>query len=580
MNIKNLSIILISFLLVLNLNAQERLVVDSLKSAITAAKQDTTKIHQLLKLADVYSQFHEDTTILYLKQALHLARELDSPLWKARIFNELGIHYAFKSEFFKALEHIDLAENILSVFPNDSIRANVHTNKAIVFININRYSEAEYQAAKALELFQKLDAQKGISTIYNMYSVIFNKIGEQDKALYYILKSYRLDKKINNESQIPASLHNLSGQYYEMGQLDSAFFYLRQSIALNLKNDNQIWLAGNYLNLGEMYFGQQQLDSAEIYLGKAAKRFRSLGYTLELSNIELSKAKIDLARSDTMAAIRHYETVLNAPDEQTNLEYRTQAYKELASIAQVKRQYEKAYTYYTKYNQLDDSLKQEKNTSLVNLLEMRMDYEQQKNNMEFAKQEVVLKSQRKNTLIIILGSIVLFVILIAFFFIRLQQTKALTLKLKQENLKKELDYKNQEMASNVMALMKKNEILGNISKELLQIGKDTNKTETKTAINKIAQRIRATKDVELWEEFNVRFNQVHHEFYDRLNEKYPDLSPAEQRLCAFLKMNMNTKDISELTGNAVNSINTTRYRIRKKMGLTEGENLVNMLMQL
>ena len=87
-----------------------------------------------------------------------------------------------------------------------------------------------------------------------------------------------------------------------------------------------------------------------------------------------------------------------------------------------------------------------------------------------------------------------------------------------------------------------------------------------------------SKDV--WKEFEIRFQEVHSDFYNNLNEKYPDLTPNEKKICAFLRLNMSTKDISAITYQSVRSIDMARFRLRKKIGLETDENLVTFLAQV
>ena len=166
--------------------------------------------------------------------------------------------------------------------------------------------------------------------------------------------------------------------------------------------------------------------------------------------------------SDTVKANQHYLNIINSSSALSTLALRANVYKVLSEIDFYQGNYLSAYQYLEQYKIADDSLKKASNTSLLTVMEMQMAHRDQQNKMEIAQQKMSLESHRKNTLIIILSGIVLIVILASCFFIRLQRTEALAIKLKKENLKKELDYKNREMASNVMALMKKNEILGNI----------------------------------------------------------------------------------------------------------------------
>ncbi|MEN8225934.1 MAG: hypothetical protein ABFS05_11320, partial [Bacteroidota bacterium] len=167
-----------------------------------------------------------------------------------------------------------------------------------------------------------------------------------------------------------------------------------------------------------------------------------------------------------------------------------------------------------------------------------------------------------------------------FFIYRLQKAKSLSISIEKKRIEQELEFKNREMTTNVMSLMKKNEILTDISKSLLDIEKQAVKDETKDALSKIAFKVQKTRDTEIWKEFNVRFKEVHSEFHTKLLRQYPDLSPSEQRLCAFLRMNMSTKDISELSGIHPRSIDNTRSKIRKKLGLNAEDNLVNYLSRI
>ncbi|NLO49679.1 MAG: hypothetical protein GX103_00750, partial [Bacteroidales bacterium] len=82
---------------------------------------------------------------------------------------------------------------------------------------------------------------------------------------------------------------------------------------------------------------------------------------------------------------------------------------------------------------------------------------------------------------------------------------------------------------------------------------------------------------DVWTEFEVRCQQVHNDFYTKLNERFPNLSANEKRLSAFLRLNMSTKEISAITYQSPNSITVARSRLRKKLGLDTDENLISFL---
>jgi hypothetical protein len=130
----------------------------------------------------------------------------------------------------------------------------------------------------------------------------------------------------------------------------------------------------------------------------------------------------------------------------------------------------------------------------------------------------------------------------------------------------------------VMSLMQKNEILADLSEKLISIDETATSPESKETIKKVAKELQKSQDKEIWREFSHRFKEVHGEFYDKLLQKYPELTPNELKLCAFLRLNMSSKDIAELTGQRVSSLETARYRLRQKLGIANSDvNLVTFL---
>ena len=107
------------------------------------------------------------------------------------------------------------------------------------------------------------------------------------------------------------------------------------------------------------------------------------------------------------------------------------------------------------------------------------------------------------------------------------------------------------------------------------------KKEDQETIKKIIDDLKNAQDENVWKEFEVRFNQVYNDFYDRLKSKYPDLTVNEKRICGFLRLNMTSKEICALTRQSYNSLNVARARLRKKLNIQNEEvNLVNFLENL
>jgi len=166
-----------------------------------------------------------------------------------------------------------------------------------------------------------------------------------------------------------------------------------------------------------------------------------------------------------------------------------------------------------------------------------------------------------------------------------QRSKTIKIELKRQNLKlehnklqQELEFRNKEIATNVMYLLKKNEFITSTAEKLKE-SRLNFKKENQKLIQEIIRDLLLNSSRDVWKEFEVRFQEVHSNFYENLIEKVPDLTPNEKKVCAFLRLNMSSKDISAITYQSVRSIDMARFRLRKKMKLDPDDNLVNYLAQ-
>jgi len=131
-----------------------------------------------------------------------------------------------------------------------------------------------------------------------------------------------------------------------------------------------------------------------------------------------------------------------------------------------------------------------------------------------------------------------------------------------------------------MYMVKKNEMLKEVTEKLLSTVQRAI-PDNRVVIQQAIVDIQSSVDDDVWEEFEVRFNQVHSDFYNKLSTYFEELTPNEKKLCAFLKLNMSTKEISALTQQSARSIEVARARLRKKLNIANTNvNLVNFLSEL
>lgn len=161
-----------------------------------------------------------------------------------------------------------------------------------------------------------------------------------------------------------------------------------------------------------------------------------------------------------------------------------------------------------------------------------------------------------------------------------QRSESEIIRLRNEKLRSEVSHKNAELASTTMHLVQKSEILQKIKDDLDQVAKKA-EDDLKAEIRRIGRVI--DEDVRLdrnWERFETHFDQVHENFFKNLRMKYPDLTPKDQKLCAYLRMNLTTKEIAPLLNISVRGVEISRYRLRKKLNLDTDVNLVSFIMEI
>lgn len=144
----------------------------------------------------------------------------------------------------------------------------------------------------------------------------------------------------------------------------------------------------------------------------------------------------------------------------------------------------------------------------------------------------------------------------------------------------EIDLKNRELASTAINIIQKNDLLHQITENLEQLKKTTQEENMRKELFRLTRLIENGLNQEQeWETFRLHFNGVHPGFFDRLLADQPKLTPKDLRICAYLRMNLSTKEIASLLNFSIRGVETIRYRLRKKLDLPAEVDLNQWMMQ-
>ncbi len=162
--------------------------------------------------------------------------------------------------------------------------------------------------------------------------------------------------------------------------------------------------------------------------------------------------------------------------------------------------------------------------------------------------------------------------------IELEKNEKEIIKLKNDNLQAQIEMKNAELATNAMNLVQKSELLSGIKEQLLQLKNNGEQGKESKDLKKVISII--NKELEInndWDQFAVHFDEVHTNFLTTLKKNYPSLTSSELKLCAYLRLNLTSKELAQLMNISVRGVETSRYRVRKKLGLSAEQSLFDLL---
>jgi ligand-binding sensor domain-containing protein len=155
------------------------------------------------------------------------------------------------------------------------------------------------------------------------------------------------------------------------------------------------------------------------------------------------------------------------------------------------------------------------------------------------------------------------------------------IRLRNEKLRTDMKHKEKELANSTMHIIHKNEFLIKMKEELQKVRKANDPKVVEKKVGAVIRQIDRDIDNDAhWEIFETHLEQVHEEFLKRLTDQHEELSAREMRLAAYLRMNMSSKEIASLMNITPRAVENNRYKLRKKLGLEQGDNLVDYIMKI
>jgi tetratricopeptide (TPR) repeat protein len=569
---------------ILGVSKSQNVYTDSLVTQFQEAGNDTTRVLLLYDLSKYYLKSNKDSALMYANRGLYIAKRADYA-------KGIGVMYMI-------LGHVKVIENDL----NNSI---------------DYYTMAE-------SAFYECDCKEELAVICLVLGNIYLSFANYPATMEYYQKGINIADDLNHNDILADFYNNMGELNTKLYNYDEASDYYNKGLQIREDAKDQLGAAYILVNLSTLNISQKKFGLAKAYLDRAHEFYNDLGHNEGLYNVYVGYASIERRQNNFLEAIEYYKqsavflykigteylgptTILETDlysnigycyladqnyemaeenllksyhiaRETKQLEFLKTSSEYLSKLYEETEQLAKALNFARLYKTYSDSLSKDENIKKITQLEMQFEFDQMLKEKELEQTEKEARQKRKDLIYFMIFAGILLALIILFLLFRLQKVQVKRINLEKNNLQSDLNYKNRELTTNVMYLLKKNEFIINISDKLKKSRYDF-KPENRKIVDSIIRELEGSTNKDTWKDFEVRFQEVHAEFYKKLIQRFPDLSPNELKLCAFLRLNMSTKEISTITFQSPKSISMARFRLRKKMNVGSYENLINYLSQ-
>lgn len=395
--------------------------------------------------------------------------------------------------------------------------------------------------------------------------------------------------------------NNMAGVYIHRSEYATALPYFEQAVQMNRTLNEPRNEASLNNNIGICLMEMGEHDRANEHFLKALAVRKQLGDLRGQAQVLNNLGKNQVFFGHFAAARDHFRQALAIGQELGSKESMVISLESLSLVYDTLRDPEAALEAHRRFKVLNDSLYNADSRLTIARLEEEFRRDKERETFRLEAERMDAENARRRAWNIALGGAVFFLLLTGFLLFKIMRERVRTGRLEQEKLRlqsetlrlerekleaeqatlqESIASKDRELTANALFLLKRNELIAHIAERLLK-AKPTFKQENQQVVQEIVRDLQANHDEHNWKEFEAHFTRVHSGFYSTLQERFPALTPNERKLCAFLRLNMSTKDISAITQQTLNSITVARSRLRKKLQI-EGEdvNLVDFLQAL
>ncbi|MBE0641027.1 MAG: tetratricopeptide repeat protein [Bacteroidales bacterium] len=510
---------------------------DSLPPSTISRDKELSVIYRRLATRN-YEREDLSKAFGYVQQSLFYARRMADELEVARSSNLLGYIYLYWDNYSRSLDAFLSAERISQRLGAEEIQVVSLHGIARNYAYLKNIPKAMEYNRKGMAMARAHQWTTKVNGFANNASNIFQQLEQYDSSLFYLNLYMELSRQLGDKRSEVYALNNIGEHYVRVKDYSLAMHYLGLAEKANLV--------------------PKDAQASSAILGNKALVYKERG--------EMERS-LELLRQSNRISL-----------EKGMQRFTLDNYKSISEVYAGMGNHEQALDYLNKYLELRDGMFSEDQQRQIN--EMVQAYEK----AELLRQdEIFLQRHRTQRLLLILSlalvalALVVIVLLISSYRLRIRLHKRLS-----SELSKAVDKKNRELVTALMYKGRMREVsqkAGEIMAEMEKAGATSEgTTEGMLGLKKLIIEMEGSG--EEWESIQGHFNEVHPDFFRKLMELSADLTQYDLKHCAYIKMNLTTKEIGRILNISERSVQTARYRIKKKLVLGQDIDLIQMLQSI
>ncbi len=422
-------------------------------------------------------------------------------------------------------------------------------------------------------------------------NILYSKLYEDIGLTYFYFRRMNLAKEwmfkaIHQQKVLPTSEINIYNTiamiYRNQSKEDSSKIYFEKALLAAKKYRDKEWIGITSGNLGYYYFKKNDFANA--------RHLAQIDLKISLETSQLNSAllaqciltEIDLIENKLENAKAGLDIATQLLEKNPELEGKYSFYNLRAKYLERISDFKGAYRSYQKAIAFKDSISSKLDLENFSNIEFQLNFEKKQAEIESLQE----RKKQNEFIIYILFTFIITVIIsfsaILYQFKKRKRREREILNIEKRRIEQELKNTEDQMHKVLQDLINKNQLVENLSTEIevIKLNDTDSKLQQETA--KLSEKLQSfvLLTEEDWLEFKRLFEKLNPGFFAYFTNNYPDLTNAEVRLAALIKLNLSNLEMAHTLGISPNSVRKTNLRLRKRLNIEEQTDLMKLIKEI